>query len=339
MSIQSPESLAHAAAVRDAAEPPSTRSIATSDPEQRPRARGRQLLRLLRALSRNGKAVAGLVILLVFVALALAAPLLFPGDPSRIGSGGATPPSAEHLLGTTAKGQDVLALTIWGARSSLLVGFVAGVLSTIVGIVVGLTSAFFGKRVDDALSLVTNVFLLIPGLPLLVLLAAFLPAGLGTVIAVLVITGWAGSARVLRAQGMSIRGKDYVGAAITSGERPLRIMLREMLPNMASIVMTTLLACVIGAIGAQAGLEFLGLGDANTLSWGTNLFWASSDGALMIGQWWIFVPSGLAIALVAFALALCNYAVDEVTNPRLRRPRTARSATAPTTVARKEDAR
>ena len=81
------------------------------------------------------------------------------------------------------------------------------------------------------------------------------------------------------------------------------------------------------------------LGDANTLSWGTNLFWASSDGALMIGQWWIFVPSGLAIALVAFALALCNYAVDEVTNPRLRRPRTARSATAPTTVARKEDAR
>lgn len=339
MSIQSPESLAHASAVRDASQPPSTSSIATREPDAQNRSRGRQLTRLLRALLRNKKALSGLIILLVFVVLALTAPVIFPGDPSRIGSGGATPPSAEHLLGTTAKGQDVLALTVWGARSSLLVGFVAGVLSTLVGIVVGLTSAFFGKRVDDALSLVTNVFLLIPGLPLLVLLAAFLPPGLGTVIAVLVITGWAGSARVLRAQGLSIRGKDYIGAAITSGERPLSIILREMLPNVASIVMTTLLACIIGAIGAQAGLEFLGLGDPNTLSWGTNLFWASSDGALMIGQWWIFVPSGLAIALVAFALALCNYAVDEVTNPRLRRPRTARTATAPTTVDRKEQAR
>lgn len=325
MSIQSPETIAHAAAA-DPAHPGAPAAPAARG--------GRQAARLVRALARNGKAVAGLLILLAFIAMALVAPLVFPDDPSRIGSGGATPPSAEHWLGTTAKGQDVLALTMWGARSSLLVGFVAGILSTVVGIAVGLTSAYVGRRLDDALSLVTNVFLLIPGLPLLVLLAAFLPPGLGTVIAVLVITGWAGSARVLRSQALSIRGKDYIAAAITTGERPLRIVLREMLPNMASIVMTTLLGCIIGAIGAQAGLEFLGLGDANTLSWGTNLFWASSDGALMIGQWWIFVPSGLAIALVAFALALCNYAVDETTNPRLRRPRRAVSATAPTAVER-----
>lgn len=292
----------------------------------------RGLVRLLRNLGRNGKAVAGLVIILLFVLSALLAPVIFPEDPSRILDGGATPPNGEHLLGTTAKGQDVLALTLWGSRASLFVGFTAGLLATLVAVLIGLAGAYFGGVLDDLLSLATNVFLLIPGLPLLVILAAFLPPGLGTVIVVLTITGWAGGARILRAQGMSIRGKDYVAASIVSGERPLRIMLRDILPNMASIVMTTLLGCIIGSIGAQAGLEFLGLGDSNTISWGTNLFWATSDGSLMLGQWWIFVPSGLAIALIAFALSLCNYAVDEITNPRLRKPRRAASASAPTLV-------
>lgn len=295
-------------------------------------ARGRSFIRLIRALLRNKKAVVGLSMILVFVVLALLAPVFFPEDPSRIGSGGAHPPSAEHWLGTTTKGQDVLALTLWGSRSSLLVGLTAGILATVIAVLIGLASAYFGKVVDDSLSLLTNVFLLIPGLPLLVILAAFLPPGLGTVIVVLAVTGWAGGARVLRAQGMSIRGKDYVAASIVTGEKPLRIMLRDILPNMASIVMMTLLGSIIGAIGGQAGMEFLGLGDSNTISWGTNLFWATSDGSLMLGQWWIFVPSGLAIALIAYALALCNYAVDEITNPRLRKPRRKIDPTAPTVV-------
>ena len=141
-------------------------------------------------------------------------------------------------------------------------------------------------------------------------------------ILVLVVTGWAGSARVLRSQALSIRSKDFVAAAVVSGERAGRIMFREILPNMASIVMGTLLACVIYGIGAQAGLEFLGLGDVSTVSWGNNLFWAGNEGALLTGSWWVFVPSGVCIALVAFALALINYAVDEVTNPRLRKIKT-----------------
>jgi peptide/nickel transport system permease protein len=188
-------------------------------------------------------------------------------------------------------------------------------------LLVGLTSAFFGRAVDDGLSLITNVFLLLPGLPLLVILAAFLPPGLGTVMLVLTITGWAGGARVLRSQALSIRGKDFVAAAIVTGEKSLRIMFREILPNMASIVMITLLGVVIFGIGAQAGLEFLGLGDPSVVSWGTNLYWASNDGALMSGSWWAFVPSGAAIAFVAFALALINYGVDEVSNPMLRSAR------------------
>ncbi|GHJ91592.1 hypothetical protein SNE510_11110 [Streptomyces sp. NE5-10] len=278
----------------------------------------------LRRVLADRKARTGLLLLAAFALLGLLAPVLAPGDPSLIGDSGATPPSARHWLGTTAKGQDVLALTLWGARSSMLVGFTVGLAATLVALLVGLASAYLGRLVDDLLTLVTNIFLLLPGLPLLVILAAFLPPGTTTVVLVLTVTGWAGSARVLRAQAASIRGKDFVAAAVVTGERPLRIMFREILPNMASVVMTTLLGCVIFGIGAQAGLEFLGLGDSSVVSWGTNLYWAGNDGALMTGAWWAFVPSGLCIALVAFALALVNYAVDEVTNPRLRPRRASR---------------
>ncbi len=287
---------------------------------------------LIHGLLSNPKSVAGLIILALFIAIALLAPIISPGDPMLIQGFGAEPPSAAHLFGTTAKGQDVLALNLWGARSSLFVGFIVGVAATFVGLLVGLASAYFGRGLDNLLSLVTNVFLLLPGLPLLVILAAFLPQGMGTVIIVLVITGWAGSARVLRSQALSIRGKDFVAAAQVTGERGLRIMFREILPNMASIVMSTFIACVIFGIGAQAGLEFLGLGDMSTISWGTNLYWASNDGALLTSAWWVFIPPGAAIALVAFALALVNYGVDETTNPRLRRPRGRVHAAAPTPV-------
>lgn len=292
---------------------------------------------LIRGLVSNSKSVAGIVILVLFALLAILAPVISPADPNLITGLGSQPPSPEHWLGTTAKGQDVLALNIWGSRSSLFVGFAVGILATLVGLLVGLASAYFGRWVDNLLSLVTNVFLLLPGLPLLVILAAFLPQGLATVVLVLVITGWAGSARVLRSQAMSIRGKDFVGASQVTGESGLRIMFREMLPNMASIVMSTLLACVIFGIGAQAALEFLGLGDISTVSWGTNLYWASNDGALLTGSWWAFVPPGVCIALVAFALALVNYGVDETTNPRLRRPRRRATPDAPTRAARAGD--
>ena len=273
---------------------------------------------LLRGLLGNRKAVFGLALLVLFVLLALLTPVISPADPSQISDAVSLPPSAAHWFGTTSEGQDVLAHTLWGSRSSLLVGFGVGIAATLIGIVIGMLSAYFGKIVDDLLSLFTNIFLLIPGLPLLVVLAAYLPPGQGTVAIVLIVTGWAGSARVLRAQALSIRGKDFVATAVVTGEGALRVMFREILPNMASVVMTTFLGCVIFGIGAQAGLEFLGLGDTSTVSWGTNLYWASNDGSLMTGNWWVFLPSGLCIALVAFGLAMVNYAVDEITNPRLR---------------------
>ena len=280
---------------------------------------GSPLTGLLASLTRSRRARTGVVILALLIIAALLAPVISPGDPARITGVPAAAPSPAHWFGVTPKGQDVLAMTLWGARSSLAVGLGAGVLATLVALVVALASAHLGKAVDGLLSVVTNVFLLLPGLPLLVVLAAYMPPGWGSTLIVLVVTGWAGAARVLRSQAMSLRGTDFVEAAVVSGERPVRIMVGEMLPNMASVVMSTLLGCVNAAIGAQAGLEFLGLGRSDSVSWGTNLYWAATDGALMTGRWWTFVPSGLAIALVAYALALINAGVDEATNPGLRR--------------------
>jgi peptide/nickel transport system permease protein len=275
--------------------------------------------RVLTLVLRNPKATFGAVILLAFAAVALLAPVIAPGDPTDFVSRPHLAPSWEHPLGTTGRGQDVLDQTIWGTRISLGVGVAVGVLTTIIGIVVGMAAGYFGGKIDDALMLVTNVFLIIPGLPLLVTLAAFLKSDSVVYLAlVLAVTGWAWPARILRSQTLSLREKDFVSAAQVSGERSWRIILQEILPNMMSIVAASFLGSTIYAIGAEAGLEFLGLGNPSVVSWGTILYWAGNDAALLTGSWWTIVPAGTCIALVAFGFALLNYAIDEITNPRLR---------------------
>jgi peptide/nickel transport system permease protein len=197
---------------------------------------------------------------------------------------------------------------------------------TVIGVIVGVAAGYFGGKIDDILSLIMNVFLIIPGLPLIVVLAAFLPAGFFTIYLVLTATGWAWGARVLRSQTLSIREKDFIGSAIVSGEGNVRVMFREILPNMLSISVAGMFGAVTYAIGAQAGLEFLGLGNPSNISWGTSLYWAQNNSGLLTGSWWTFVPAGMAIALLAFALSLVNYAIDEVTNPRLRSQRETQTA-------------
>jgi peptide/nickel transport system permease protein len=190
-----------------------------------------------------------------------------------------------------------------------------------------MTAGYFGGRIDDVLSLVTNIFLIIPSLPLLVVLAAFIGSGnVAYIIGVLTVTGWSWGARVLRSQTLSLREKDFISAAEVSGEGRFRIIFGEIFPNMLSLVAAGLFGSVIYAIGAVSALEFLGLGNTNAVSWGTNLYWAGNNGALLTGAWWTVVPAGVAIAVVAFSLAMINYAVDEVTNPRLRAQRLASMA-------------
>jgi peptide/nickel transport system permease protein len=273
---------------------------------------------LIQRMMSSRKVLLGVSILLTFFALALIAPLVAPGNPAAFDVDlPHLPPSPHHWFGTGAQGQDIFAQTLWGSRVSLAIGVTVGVLATALGTMVGVTAAYFGRWVDDVLSVVINVFLILPGIPLLLALAAFLPRGSVTIVFVLAFTGWAWTARVIRAQAMSIRQKDFVSAALVSGESSLRIMLGEIVPNMASIVAGALFGSIIYGIGAQAALEFLGLGDISSVSWGTNLYWATNNAGLVTGDWWTFVPSGLCIAMVASAFALMNFAMDEITNPRL----------------------
>ena len=272
--------------------------------------------RWVTGILRNRKAITGVTIIFLFIFLAVFGPFIVQ-DPTAFLSTPLSPPSWEHLLGTNGQGQDVLAQTISGARQTLLVGFTTGIVVVLIGALIGGISGYYGGRIDDFLSLLINLFLVMPGLPLMVILASWLPPGPATLIGVLVLTGWAWNARVIRSQMMTFRNHDFVSAAIVSGERNIRIIIVEIMPRMLSLLASSFIGASIYAIGAQVGLEFLGLGDVSTITWGTNLYWASNDMALLTGSWWIFVPTGLSIAIVSFALTLINFGIDEVTNPRL----------------------
>ena len=267
----------------------------------------------------NGKARIGLLMLGFFVLVAIFAPLIAPYGPSDNGFGRSLPGSAAHWFGTTAAGEDVLSQLISGARISVYVGFAAGLLSTFVAVVVGLLWGYLRNWVGDVINFVVNLFLVVPGLPLMIVIAAYLQnGGIGMIILVVVITGWAWGARVLRSQTQSLRSRDFVTAAQFSGEGTFRIVFREILPNMVSLIVASFFGAATAAILAEAGLEFLGLGDSSTVSWGTMLFWAQNSNALLRGQWALLFAPGLCIALLATSMTLINFGVDALSNPRLR---------------------
>jgi peptide/nickel transport system permease protein len=272
---------------------------------------------LLQGLLADRRARVGFALLGLSLAIAFIGSF-FVHDPTDFVGKPLLSPSAAHWLGTTGQGNDVLAQTVAGARATLTVGFLVGFLVVAIGAVVGTIAGYFGGWVDDTLSLIINIFLVMPGLPLMVVMAAYLPPGPSTIGFVLVVTGWAWTARVIRSQALALRERDFVHAAVVAGESHWRIILWEILPNMSSLLASSFIGAAIYAIGAEVGLEFLGLGDMNLVTWGTNLYWAYNDSALITSSWWVFVPTGLSIALVGFALALLSNALDEMGNPRLR---------------------
>lgn len=275
----------------------------------------------LELLRRDRKAAIGAVILGVFGFLALFGPLLV-GDPGELVGVPLQEPSFAHWLGTNGQGQDMLAQVVVGTRSSLAIGFSVGLLVVLLGALVGVSAGYFGRSVDAVLSLLFNVFLVLPGLPLAIVIAAYLPSNPVTLALVLVVTGWAWNARVIRAQTLALRKRDFVSAAMVAGESNWRIITQEILPTMTSLLLSQVIGSTIYAIGAQVGLEFLGLGDLSGFTWGTILYWAQNDSALLTGAWWTFAPVGLCVALVGFALTMLNSSFDELTNPRLQTERT-----------------
>jgi peptide/nickel transport system permease protein len=279
----------------------------------------RPLWRAVRTVCANRMARVGIVILGVLVLVAVFAPLVAPYSPTDSDFGRSVGPSAAHWLGTTGSGQDALSRLLYGARVSLVVAFAAGVLSTVIAIAVGLFAGYLVGLAEETINFVVNLFLVVPALPLMIVIATYSPSrGVGVIVLVVVLTGWAWGARVLRAQTATLRGRDFVAAAEFSGERPHRIVFREILPNMTSLVAASFLGAATAAVLGEAGLEFLGLGNPNTISWGTMLFWAQNDNALLVGQWPQILAPGLAIALLAASLSLINFGVDALSNPRLR---------------------
>jgi len=268
------------------------------------------------SIMKNKKAKMGIYIFIFFIFGSVLAPL-FVGSPTDYVGVPLEPPSLEFWFGTNGQGQDVFSQTIHGARKTLFIAILSGLLVVIAGAFIGGVAGYFGGRFDDFLSLLINIFLLLPGLPLMVILAAWLPPGPLTIIMVLVFTGWAWHARVLRSQVMAFRKQDFVYASKVSGESNFRIITVEILPRMLSLMTSSFIGATIYGIGAQVGLEFLGLGDISQVTWGTNLYWATNDLALLTGSWWTFVPTGISIALVSLSLTLINFGIDELANPRL----------------------
>jgi len=282
-------------------------------------------MKFLRTLRSSPKAMAGVAILAIFTFLAIFPGVVAPDNPSAEIFQPGLGPSTGHLFGTTSYGQDIFSQFVWGTRVSLVIAIVAGLLATILSVLVGVTAAYIGGIADSLLSLVTDIFLVIPAFPLVIVIASYSKnGGIAIIIAVLVITGWSYGARQLRAQALSLRNRDFLIAAQLRGERRWRIIVSEILPMMTSLIVANFLGAAVYSVLAAAGLQFVGLGSVTTQSWGTMLYWAQNNEALEAGiPLWAIAP-GLGIALLGGAFALLNYAFDEVSNPALRPVRSKR---------------
>jgi peptide/nickel transport system permease protein len=273
-------------------------------------------------IPRSPKVIIGLVILSFFVLLMIFGPYLAPYSPDNTSFAPLLTPSSHHWFGTTSLGQDIFSQTLVGARATMVVALIAGLVATMLSIVIGVSAGYLGGFSDDGLSLLSNVFLALPGLPLLIVIDSYLPveSRSNTLLIGLIIslTGWAWGARVLRAQTMSLRNRDFVESSRIIGEKRIRIMFSEVAPNLLPILASSLLFTILYSIGAYVTLAYIGLTSSSVWNWGTMLFWAQSNNAPLSGEWYWFVPPGICIALVGTSLALLNFGIDEFINPRLR---------------------
>ena len=285
------------------------------------RARRKILPGWLRLLLANPKGRAGLMIVGGMVLVALLAPLLVNASKATEFSlfDARQHPSMHHLFGTSDQGQDVFAQVVWGARRSLLLGASAGLIATVIATVLGIFAAFMGGIADDIIGLLTNVFFVIPTIPLLIDITAFLHTR-GLLVMTLVIAGtlWAFEARILRGQALTLKNRDFIQASKVAGESTWRIVFGELMPNMISRIAAAFVLVFYVAILVDAGLEFLGLGDMQKASWGVALYWATVNSSVLQGEWWSFLFPGLAIGITVLGLTLLLAGIDEVSNPRLR---------------------
>jgi peptide/nickel transport system permease protein len=299
----------------------------TTTPERSPRAIARarrrsSARRLWRTFRKSKMGIAGLIILVFFTLVAIFAPLLASSeglDPTKVDGPILAPPSWEYPLGTDDLGRSVLTLTIWGARISLLVGLCATVVSMVVGSSLGILSGYRGGWADRVLMRLTDWFLVIPWLALAIILASIFGQSLLIITLVIGLTSWAGTARLVRSQVLSVKERPFVERARGLGASDRQVVVRHVLPNVFPVIFANTILTVALSILAETTLSFLGLGDPLRISWGAILEMAFEAGASTIGAWWWLGAPGVCIVLVVLAFTMCGYALDEILNPRLRR--------------------
>lgn len=251
------------------------------------------------------KSKVGFVILLLFIAIASLGSYIAPYKKNYIGFESWLAPSAKHWLGTDSYGQDVLSQMIYGTQTSLLVGILAGLITTVIGVLVGLIAGFKGGWIGEGLMRIVDLFLIIPTLALMIILASFLPSmGVTNTILIIGFLSWLYMARSIRSQTMSERESGYVEAARMAGMKDTEIMFREIMPNIIPVILANQVLVTTQAVLAEAGLSFLGLGDPTAVSWGTILSLAHANNAVMFNAWWWILPPGLAIAVLCFGFIL-----------------------------------
>jgi peptide/nickel transport system permease protein len=277
--------------------------------------------RMLREVWRDTAGRVGVVVLVLVALMAVAGPMIFPFDPSKVGTSAASifaPPSASHWMGTDELGRDVFREFLAGAGISLLVGLLATVISIVVGSAVGLAAGYLGGWVDVALMRLTDFFLVLPTIPLVIALAALFGQSLGIIILVIGLTGWPPVGRIVRSQVLSLRERQFVVRVRSMGASNTRIVGLHILPNVAPLIFANAVLVIAGSILAEATLAFLGLGDPVHVSWGTMLHFAFAAGAVGRGAWWYFLPPGIGIVFVVLGFTLAGHTLDRVVNPRLR---------------------
>jgi peptide/nickel transport system permease protein len=266
----------------------------------------------------NWRGRLGLGVLGLFVFLAIFGSLIAPHDPNASSLDILAKPSTDHWLGTTEQGSDVFSQLLVGARVSIVVGFAAALISAVLGATVGLLGGYFGGWTDRSLDALENWFLVIPTLPLMIVLARLLNPSLTVLIAVIGLTSWAGTGRIVRAQVLTLRERAFVERARALGARDGYIIRTHILPNTLPLIFANTVLIVAVAVLSEAALAFLGLGDPTRISWGTMLENAFSSGAPSAGAWWYVIPPGLCITLLVLAVSILGYQFEEYVNPRLR---------------------
>jgi len=270
----------------------------------------------------SGLGLLGLGILLFFVLSSTFAEVLIPypvgvreGDREAI----LKPPSIKHLLGTDEFGRDMLSIIIQGGRVSLLIGFLATLVTALIGTLIGISAGYFGGKTEEILMRFTDLLLVIPSLPLMIVLASILGATFWNMILVIGIRGWTGTARVLRSQVISLKEKPFIESARAIGASDTRIIVRHIMPNVLPLIVAQMVLRVGSSILSAASLSFLGLGDPTHISWGMTLHYAFSVGSLFSNFYWYLLPPGICITLVILSFTFIGYALDQIVNPRIRR--------------------